>query len=386
MQIDAAQCSALLPGAMRDPRARPRATGLFAPQRNFGYVRLCNRDAPARSDVARGYRGGTNMTQTEFDRRTFTLMSLSATLAPAIASAQQATYPNRPVQVVIGFPAGSGADILGRYFTRKLEEKSGQGFVVVNRAGATSNIAIRSAAIAPADGYTILFTANSNMAGSRYLFKDLPFDTIKDFTPIATFAQIAFVLVVSPASPVNSIAELVAALKKKGDNLYGYTNQTAQLSTELFKQMTGVPAKPLPYKTAPDAMKEITEGAIDFMIMDGTFAAGQVAQGALKPLAVTTATRSPSFPTVPTMQEAGLAGFDFAPWWCAYVPVGTPQPIVDKLESWLLEIGKMPETAVFLKNVGAIVNNDGSKAADERLKAELPKWALLVKAAGIEPQ
>jgi tripartite-type tricarboxylate transporter receptor subunit TctC len=258
--------------------------------------------------------------------------------------------------------------------------------VVVNRTGATSNIAMNSVAKATPDGYTLLFIANSNMAGSRFMFKDLPFDTLKDFVPIASFAQITFVLVVSPKSPLNSVAELVEMLKKKGDNLYGYTNQTAQLSTEMFKQMTGVPAKPLPYKTAPDAMKEITESAIDFMIMDGTFANGQVNQGTLKALAVTTATRSPSFPGVPTMQEAGLAGFDFAPWWCAYAPTGTPQPIIDKLEGWFHEINKLPETAEFLKSNGAIVNDDGAKAADERLKAELPKWGPLVKAAGIEPQ
>jgi tripartite-type tricarboxylate transporter receptor subunit TctC len=328
------------------------------------------------------------MTDTAFNRRQFAFMSMSVAAASSFApqARAQAAYPVRPVQVVIGFPAGSGADILGRYFTHKLEEKTQQGFIVINRAGATSNIAIRSVSIAAPDGYTILFVANSNMAGSRFLFKDLPFDTIKDFTPIASFAQIAFVLVVAPTSPVKTVAELLAVLKKKGDNLYGYTNQTAQLSTELFKQMTGVPARAVPYKTAPDAMKEITDGTVDFMIMDGTFAAGQVAQGALKALAVTTATRSPTFPTVPTMQEAGLAGFDFAPWWCAYVPVGTPQPIIDKLEGLFHEIAKIPETAAFLKGVGAIVNDDGSKAADDRLKAELPKWGPLVKAAGIEPQ
>jgi tripartite-type tricarboxylate transporter receptor subunit TctC len=324
------------------------------------------------------------MTIDAIDRRRFSF--ITASLALPSGALAQADYPNRPVNVVIGFPAGSGADILGRYYTRKLEEKSKQGFVVVNRTGATSNIAMNSVAKATPDGYTLLFIANSNMAGSRFMFKDLPFDTLKDFVPIASFAQITFVLVVSPKSPLNSVAELVEMLKKKGDNLYGYTNQTAQLSTEMFKQMTGVPAKPLPYKTAPDAMKEITESAIDFMIMDGTFANGQVNQGTLKALAVTTATRSPSFPGVPTMQEAGLAGFDFAPWWCAYAPTGTPQPIIDKLEGWFHEINKLPETAEFLKSNGAIVNDDGAKAADERLKAELPKWGPLVKAAGIEPQ
>jgi tripartite-type tricarboxylate transporter receptor subunit TctC len=329
------------------------------------------------------------VTSNLISRRDFSTLALGAgasTLLPASALAQAGDYPNKPVQVVIGFPAGSGADILGRYFTRALEEKTRQSFVVVNRAGATSNIAIRSVATAPPDGYTLLFVANSNMAGSRYLFKSLPFDTLKDFVPVASFAQIAFVLVLSPKSKINSVPELVAHLKAKKDNLYGYTNQTAQLSTELFKQMTGIPAKPLPYKTAPDAMKEITDEAIDFMIMDGTFAAGQIAQGALKALAVTTSVRSPSFPDVPTMQEVGLEGFDFAPWWCAYAPAGTPQAIVDKLEGLFMDIAKMPETANFLKSVGAIVNNDPGKKADARLRAEMPRWESLVKAAGIEPQ
>jgi virulence-associated protein VagC len=203
---------------------------------------------------------------------------------------------------------------------------------------------------------------------------------------IASFAQIAFVLVVSPKSPLNNITELVAHLKKKGDTLYGYTNQTAQLSSELFKQMTGVTTKPLPYRNTTDAMKEITEGSVDFCIMDGTFAAGQVAQGTLKALAVTTAQRSPSFPGIPTMQESGLPGFEFAPWWAAYAPVGTPKDVLAKLEGWFHEIAKQPETATFLQSVGAIVNDDGPAAADARLRAEMPKWEALVKAAGIEPQ
>ena len=329
------------------------------------------------------------MSAQEMDRRRFAFLSMSFAASATLsgeARAQAQGYPDRPVQVVIGFPAGSGADILGRYFVRQLEVKAQRSFIVINRAGATSNIAIRSVAVAAPDGYTLLLAANSNMAGSRFLFKEVPFDTLKDFAPVASFAQITFILVVSPKSPINNVKELIEAVKKKKDTLYGYTNQTAQLSTELFKQMAGLTTTPVSFKTAPDAMKDITDGTLDFMIMDGTFAAGQVAQGALKPLAVTTATRSPTFPGVPTMQEAGLPGFEFAPWWCVYAPTGTPQPIMDKLEAWLHEIAKMPETAAFLKSVGAIVNDDTAKQADDRLRAELPKWTSIVKAAGIEPQ
>jgi tripartite-type tricarboxylate transporter receptor subunit TctC len=147
-----------------------------------------------------------------------------------------------------------------------------------------------------------------------------------------------------------------------------------------------VTTKPVAYKTAPETMKDITDQTLDFVIMDGTFAAGQVRQNALKPIAVTTKVRSPTFPNTPTMDEAGLKGFDFAPWWVAYVPVGTPEPIRAKLEGWFHQINKMPETAKFLESVGAIVNDDTGPQADARLKAELPIWDSLVKAAGLTPQ
>jgi tripartite-type tricarboxylate transporter receptor subunit TctC len=308
------------------------------------------------------------------------------TAATLSGSAKAQTYPDQPIHVDIGFPAGSGADILGRYFTHQLELLAKQAVVVDNKPGANSNIAIRYVDHAKPDGYTILFVADSNMAGSRYLLKNPPFDTIKDFMPVASFAQIAFVMVVSPKSPIKNIKELVERLKAKKDNIYGYTNQTALLSTALFKKITGAPAKPVPYRTAPDTMRDLTDGTLDFVIMDGTFAAGQIRQGALKALAVTTSQRIPTLPDTPTMIEAGVPGFDFAPWWGAYVPKGTPQPIIDKLHSWFQQINKMPETAKFLQSVAAIPMDDGPKEADARLKAELPRWATLVKEAGITPQ
>jgi tripartite-type tricarboxylate transporter receptor subunit TctC len=310
---------------------------------------------------------------------------MASTLPFGCASAAD-VYPSRPVHVSIGFPAGSGADILCRYFAHALEEKAKQPFILENRPGATGNIALRFIARSEPDGYNLLMTANSNMAGSRYLFKDLSFDTLTDFKPVASYAQIAFVVVVAPDSPINTIAELVARMKAKPNNLHGYTNQTAQLSSELFKQLAGVEAKAVSYKAASDAMKDILDGTLDFMILDGTFAAGQARQGQLKALAVTTTTRSPSFPGVPTLVETGLKEFDFSPWWALYAPVKTPQAIVDQLAGWLHEINKLPATAAFLETVGSIVNDDTGPQADARLKAELPKWERLVKLAGIEPQ
>jgi tripartite-type tricarboxylate transporter receptor subunit TctC len=303
--------------------------------------------------------------------------------APAMA---QDTYPDRPIHVVLGFSAGSGADILGRYFAHQIEVLGKQPVIVDNKPGATGNIALRFVAQAKPDGYNILFTANSNMAGSRYLFKDLPFDTLKDFIPVGSFAQIAFVVVVSPNSPYKNIAELTAHLKEKKDNIFGYTNQTAQLSGEFYKQLAGFDGKAVSYKTAADAMRDVIDSTLDFMVMDGTFAAGQIRQGQLKALAVTTAQRSPTLPDVPTMQEAGIAGYEFAPWWACYVPKGTPQPVVDKLGAWFQEMAKMPETPVFLETIASISQHDTGPEAAARLEAELPKWGTLVKAAGIEPQ
>jgi len=309
-----------------------------------------------------------------------------ATLALGPAARAQAGYPDRPVHISIGFAPGSGADILSRYYAHKLEELAKQPMIMDNKPGATGNIALRYVARADPDGYNLLFSASSNMAGSRYLFKEPPVDTLNDFIPVASFAQIAFVLVVAHNSPVNSIAELIAKMKDKADNIAGYTNQTGQLSTELFKQITGAKVRLVSYKSTADTMKDILDGTLDFIVLDGTFAAGQVRQGQLKALAVTTAKRSPTFPDTPTMQEAGVPGFEFAPWWCVYAPAKTPQAIVDKLAGWMHQIAKDPDTPKFLESVGSILNDDTGPEADARLRAELPTWERLVKSAGIEPQ
>jgi len=258
--------------------------------------------------------------------------------------------------------------------------------VVENRPGANSNIAAGLVKSARPDGYNILFIASSNMAANPFLFKQQPFDPINDFVPAGTFAQIVFVLVVRPDSPFNTIDDLVKHLKSKKQNRYGTTNQTAIMSTELFKTMTGVEAVNVGYRTAPDAMPDVTNGTLDFMIMDGTFAAGQVRAGRLKALAVTTAERSPSFPGVPTMQESGLKGYDFAPWWGVFFPKGRPDVIVTRMVAILQKIGAMDETAKFLETVGAIVNKDTAEGTRKRLLAEMDRMGPIIKAAGIEPQ
>ena len=312
-----------------------------------------------------------------------------ATAAVAMAAAgmaQAQDYPNRPLRVVIGFPAGSGADILGRHFTNKLQEFSGQPVVVENKPGANSNIAIGLVKNAKPDGYTMLFVANSNMAMNKWLFKSLPFDTIKDFTAVASWAQLGFVVVVGADSKHKTLADLTAFLKSRPQNKYGTTNQTAIVSTEYYRQLAGFQAVNVGYRTAPDALPDVTNGTLDFMIMDGTFAMGQIRNGKLKALAVTSPWRIAGIPDVPTMDEAGHKGFDFAPWWATYVPAGTPEPVVAKLEGYFKKIAALPETKTYLETIASVPLDDGSAKTGARLAAEVAKWGPIIEAAGIKPQ
>ena len=300
----------------------------------------------------------------------FALALFGLVLGPRPAAAQQ-DYPNRPLHVFIGFPAGSGADILGRYFAAQLEKLAGKPVVVENKPGANSNIAAGIVASAKPDGYSILFIASSNMAGSRFLFKNLPFDTVKSFTPIASFAEIAFMLTVSAKSPIKTVAELTAYLKSRKQNKYGATNQTAILSTEYYKQAAGVDAVHVAYRTAPEALPDVEDGTLDFMIMDGTFAVGPIKAGKIRALAVTSAQRIATLPDVPTMMQAGVGNFEFTPWWGAFVPAGTPQPIVAKLGAWMNQIARTDETRQFLERIAALPLSDDSKATAARLQDDI---------------
>ena len=295
-------------------------------------------------------------------------------------------FPSRPLRVVIGFPAGSGADLLGRNITNKLQEISGQAVVVENRPGANSNIAIGTVKNAKPDGYTMLFVANSNMAMNKWLFKSLPFDTVKDFTPVAAWAQLGFVVVVAPDSKHNTLADLITFLKSRPQNKYGTTNQTAIVSTEYFRQLAGFNATNVGYRTAPDALPDVTNGTLDFMIMDGTFALGQIRQNKLKPLAVTSTWRIAGMPNVPTFQESGFKDFDFAPWWATYVPVGTPAPVVAKLQGYFNQISKLPDIKEALERVASIPLHLTSDETRAKLVGEIDKWGPIIQKAGIQPQ
>lgn len=323
------------------------------------------------------------------DRRNFLNLLGAAPLAYATgvnSAFAERDYPTQPIKALCGFAAGSGADILARYYSKKLSDICGKPVLVENRPGATSNIALSLAANAKPDGYTIVYSANSNMAGNPFMFKDLAFDVQKDFIPLSLLSQTTFFMIVAPNSPFNTVEELTKHLLAQGErNKFGYTNQTAHIGTEYYKSLTGVQAVSVGYRTAADAVGDLASGGIDFMIIDGTFGSGQVKAGKVKALAVTATTRHPTFPNVPTMAESGVKDFEFTSWWAAWVPKGTPQEIVDKLEAWFGQIMALDETREFLAPVAGTPLKGGSNEAREKQRVEILKWKRATEAAGIKP-
>ncbi|MDF2114169.1 tripartite tricarboxylate transporter substrate binding protein [Roseiarcaceae bacterium H3SJ34-1] len=295
-------------------------------------------------------------------------------------------YPTRPIRILVGFPAGSGADIVARYFAGKMQDVANQTVVVENKPGANGNIAIGLAARAKPDGYTILFSSNSTIVAGKLLYKDLGFDPQADITPAGLFSETTFALVVPANSPDTSVGDLTHRLKGADRAKYGFANQVSQVAAEYYKSLAGVAAVPVSYRSGPDAIGDLTSGALDFVFIDGTFGSGQVRAGKVKVLAVTTTKRHPIFGGTPTMQELGWKDFDFSAWWGAYLPAGTSSDIVERIGGWMNKISATEETRIFLERVAGRPLVSDVKGAQARIAAETVRWTTAVKAAGITPQ
>lgn len=313
-------------------------------------------------------------------------LALAFALATVSSGAQAQEYPSKMITVTIGLAAGSGADVLVRHFTTKLSELAGQPVVVQNKVGAFNSIAAQSVATAKPDGYTVLFSGSAILAGGKHLVKDLPFEGTKDFVPVAVFAESPFLLCVGPNSPYKTVEELLAGMKAKPRNIFGYTSPTAFVSTMYFVGATQIHADPVSYKNAADALPDVTNGTLDFAIFDSAFVAGQIKNGRLRALAATGAKRIAMLSDVPTMQEAGVANYNFSPWWGAFVPVGTPPAIVAKLGAWIKQIAESPDTVKFVESIANVPLAGGPADAAELLKSDTAKWDMVAKTANLQPQ
>jgi len=302
--------------------------------------------------------------------KVFSALAGIATMSAALAAtmpAALAEYPDKPVHVVVGFPPGGGADILVRWFAAKLQEKSGGTFVVENKVGASGNISLGTTAKAKPDGYTILFASTTTTAGNNAVFKQMPLDVTKDIVPLMSFGETPFVLTVAPNSPVNSVKDLTAYLKSKnGKATQGWATTIARAATVLYIQAAGIPVTSVGYKSTAMAVSDVTAGQIDFAFADIVFATGQAKQKRIKILAVTSDTRAPGLPDVPTMKEAaGVPLGDITPLWGVWVPARTPKAVTDKITRWMTEICQTKEAQDFLLAQGAtpkLLQQDAYKA------------------------
>jgi putative tricarboxylic transport membrane protein len=306
----------------------------------------------------------------------------------ALTSAAYAEYPDRPVKVVLGLAAGGGADVLTRWYVDKLRQVSGGTYVIENKVGASGNIAAETVARAKPDGYTLMFAASASMGGNRFIYKNLPFDTVKDFDPITTFCQLGFALLVNPEkTPVNSVAELTALLKQKnGKATYGWAVTSGLAASVLYTSVEDIAVVPVAYKTTAAAVSDLAAGQVDFVFADIMFAAAQQKQGRVKILATSANRRAAMAPDVPTMEEAGVKAPDQTPWWAVWGPHGFPPEVISKLTKWVNQITEMPDTKEFLTSQGADPLPGSPEKTKEMLQRSIATWAKVVELAKIEPQ
>jgi tripartite-type tricarboxylate transporter receptor subunit TctC len=317
------------------------------------------------------------------------LWALFMLVALAIGgSAQAQPYPSRPITSICGFSAGTGADVLTRYFTEKLRVLAGQPVLVENKVGALTVVASEAVAKAKPDGYTIYIApGNASFATPPHLFKKIPFDPIKDFMPVTTLITTPFVLTVSPETKITTVAELTEHLKARGDKAaYAYGTSFGQVSSELYKRVAHVPGHPVAYRTGLNSLTDMKTGEIDFMFTDVSSAMMQADQGFLRIIAVTTAERSPANPDLPTLREQGLPEFDLKAWWGVWLPAGSPPAVAAKLETWFNQIVATAETRTFLARIGSAPWPGNRQLLAETTPREIEKWGGLIRAANIEPQ
>jgi tripartite-type tricarboxylate transporter receptor subunit TctC len=294
-------------------------------------------------------------------------------------------YPARDIRSICNFAPGSGADIIVRYYSDQLARLAGKPVVVENKPGAQGSIASAFVAKSPPDGYTIHITpASSTLAAAPHIFKQLPYDPVKDFASVTTINSLTFVIAVDAAKPVKSIHELIAHLKQKpGHGFYGTQSNSGLIAAEWLKSKTGLETLYVPFKATGDAFANLLSGQIDFMSVDSTWAKGQPK---VRILAVTAAKRAGAMPEIPTLAQAGVPGIDVAPWWGVVVPAGTPRPIIDKLAGWFNQITASEETRQFLARSALDPFPGSPEQMAELLKAEVERWGSFVKLAGIKPQ
>ena len=307
---------------------------------------------------------------------------LAAAASPASA---QGGYPAKPVRVVIAFASGGSTDILGRLFSQKLSASLGQQFVVDNRAGAGGTIGTELVARAAPDGYTLKFGSTSSLAVSPNLYPKLAFDILRDFTPVAQVATASFVLAIHPSLPVKSVPELIALAKSKPGQINfasSGSGSSLHLCAEYLKYLAKIDLTHVPYKGVGPAMPDLISGQVQLLFSDMAPFVPFVKAGRLRVLAVSTAQRSKLYPELPTIAESGVPGYDLAGWYGIVAPAGTPRLTVERLHAESMKAMRAPDVAERYATLGVEPVEGTPEQFGAYIRAELGKWADIIKRSG----
>jgi len=319
-----------------------------------------------------------------FRRGLLAALAVAAAGALPLGAAAQ-DFPAKPITIVVPFSAGGTTDILARVIGQGLQKALGQSVVVDNRAGAGGNIGGALAAKAPADGYTLFMGTVGTHAINEALYKKMPFDPVKDFAPLTRVANVPNLLVANPKQPFKTVQELIAYAKAHpGEVNFGSSGSgsSIHLSGELFKTMAKVDMVHVPYKGSAPAVTDLLGNQIGIMFDNMPSAIQHVRAGKLRPIAVTTAQRSPELPDVPTIAEAGVPGYEATSWFGLYAVAGTPQPVLDKLHAALAKVLNQADVKQKIAEQGGEVVVETPAQFAAFMKAETAKWGKVVKESG----
>lgn len=310
----------------------------------------------------------------------------AALCAVSLSAAHAQSYPNKPVKLIVPFAPGGFTDVVARILGQRLSTAMGQQFVIENKAGAGSIIGTDFVAKSAPDGYTLVMISTTHVI-SPWIYKTVPYDPLKSFTAITKLVDSPYVLLVNPKVPARNVQEFVA-LAKAAPNTIHYASSgngsSQHLMGGLFATMTGAPLKHVPYKGSGGAANDLVAGIVESSFAGVPNALAQVPQGRLKALAVTTAKRIPQLPDVPTLQEAGVPGYEASVWLALLAPAGTPRDIVNKLNSEISKLMSSPDTRKALYDAGVEVSPSTPEAMTEYMAQEMVRWGKVVKETGIK--
>ena len=319
--------------------------------------------------------------------RRFPGVTCAAILLIASAGALAQAYPQRPVRIIVPYPAGAGTDIATRMLALRISDNWGQSMVVENRAGAGAIVGVDAVAKAAPDGYTIGIGDIGPLAINQALYAKLPYDALRDLTPVIEVANLPFMLVAHPSLGVSTVAELIAAAKRRPAQINyasGGNGTASHLATELFKKQAGVDLVHIPYKGQPPALNDLLAGTNQVMFLNLLSGLQHVKAGKLRALAVASGRRLSTLADIPTIAEAGVPGYEFVVWFGVIAPAGTPAPIVERINAEFRRVLALPEIRDRLEKDGGMQAAGGSAAQFATLIAsEQERWGKLVKETGM---